>query len=236
MAAGRPPTRTLAVAGQVVRFAVGTRREAERLTALATDEGRMLRRLLAAVRDGDTFVDVGANIGTVTLPVARTGRAECLAFEPEPHNAARLAGNVALNDLANVTVIEAAMWSASGTIGLRARGAVGTGTHTVAEDEGPGLTPVPATTIDELAASSGRAPDVVKVDVEGAELEVLRGAARTLGAGEIRGLFVETHPAGLTARGSSEDELSGFLDRLGYAQVWAAARSTEAHRHFLPRR
>jgi precorrin-6B methylase 2 len=117
MAAGRTPTRTLAIAGQIVRFAVGNRREAERLTALATDEGRMLRRLLAAVRDGDTFFDVGANIGTVTLPVAGTGRAECLAFEPERHNAARLAENVALNDLANVTVIEAAMWSASGQSG-----------------------------------------------------------------------------------------------------------------------
>jgi FkbM family methyltransferase len=225
----------MAIAGQVVRFAVTTRREAERLGALATDEARMLRRLIPAVRDGDTFLDGGANIGAVTLPVAATGRAECLAFEPEPRNAARLAENAELNGLQNVTVIEAALWSAPGAVTLRVGGTTGTGTHAVVEQDDEDMASIPATTIDELSERGRRAPDVVKLDVEGAELEVLRGAAATLEAGAIRELFVETHPQRLAERGASEGGLVSFLDGLGYRQAWAAARATEAHRHFRPR-
>jgi FkbM family methyltransferase len=226
--------RTLAIAGQVVRFEVGTGREAERLGALAADEGRMIRRLVASLRDGDTFFDVGANIGTVTLPVAATGRAECLAFEPEPGNAARLAANAALNGLGNVTVIEAAVWSASGTVGLTVAGPVGTGGHSVVEPDREGVTQVPAMTIDELSAQ-GRPPDVVKLDAEGAELEVLRGAAATLADGAIRELFVETHPEALAERGASAGDLERILAGLGYAEAWSAARASEMHRHFRPK-
>jgi FkbM family methyltransferase len=232
---GGPAARTLAIAGQVVRFEVGTPREAERLSALAADEGRMLRRLVASLRDGDTFFDVGANIGTVTLPVALTGRAECLAFEPEPGNAARLAANAALNGLDNVTVIEAAVWSASGMVSLSVTGPVGTGTHSVAEWDDGAARRVPAVTIDELGAQ-GRPPDVLKLDAEGAELEVLRGASATLGARAVRELFVETHVDRLAERGASEAELAQLLSELGYAEAWSAPRATETHRHFRPRR
>src|SRR5215211_2389407 len=134
---GSGTVRTLRIGGQVVRFAVSERREDERLGAVAADEGRMLRRLLAAIREGDTFFDVGANIGTVTIPVAVAGTVECLAFEPEPGNAARLGENVELNGLVNVTVLEAAVWSAPGELGLRADGPVGTGTAAV-EEHGAG--------------------------------------------------------------------------------------------------
>jgi FkbM family methyltransferase len=231
MAAEPSSIRTLVIAGQVVRFAVGTRREVERLAAVSSDEGRMLRRLLHFLRDGDTFFDVGANIGTVTIPVAATGLAECLAFEPEPRTAARLAENAALNGLDNVMVVEAAMWSAGGTVGLSAGGPVGTGTHTVVERQGEGVTSIAATTIDAIRAR-GRPPDVVKLDVEGAELEVLRGAAASLGEGGVRELFCETHPGGLAERGANEGELKGFLEDLGYVEVWAAPRGAETHRHF----
>jgi FkbM family methyltransferase len=235
MAAEPSSIRTLVIAGEVVRFAVGTRREAARLAAVSSDEGRMLRRLLRFLRAGDMFFDVGANIGTVTIPVAATGLAECLSFEPEPRNAARLAENAALNGLDNVMVVEAAMWSAGGTVGLSAGGPVGTGTHTVVERQGEGVTSIPATTIDAFRARGGRPPDVVKVDVEGAELEVLRGAAASLGEGAIRELFCETHPGGLAERGATEKEVGGLLAELGYVQVWAATRGTETHHHFRRR-
>ena len=161
----------------------------------------MLRRLLASIREGDSFFDVGANIGTITLPVAVAGAAECLAFEPEPVNAGRLAANAELNRLANVTVIEAAVWSAPGTVGLRAAGrrAAGPRAWTPRPARAPMAsrrsrsTPSPAT--------AARRRTCVKIDVEGAELEVLRGAAGSLRSGRIRDLFVETHPGAIAARG-----------------------------------
>jgi FkbM family methyltransferase len=222
--------RTLRIGGRTVRFAVSERREDERLGTVAALEGQMLRRLLAAAREGDTFFDVGANIGTVTIPVAMTG-AECLAFEPAPANAARLAANAELNRLSNVTVIEAAMWSEAGTVALRVDGAEGAGRSRVVEAD-DGALEVPAATLDQFAGGGAAAPDLLKIDVEGAELEVLRGAAATLGAGRVREVFVETHPPALEERGASESDVAALLRDLGYAEVWATGRATETHRHF----
>lgn len=226
-----PTVRTLRIGGHALRFAVSARREDERLGTVAAFEGRMLRRLLAAIRDGDTFFDIGANIGTVTLPVAVAGAAECLAFEPEPANAARLAENAELNGLANVTVIEAAMWSEPGEVRLRAAGPVGTGTAS-AFAHGDGMALVPAVTVDSFAGGGRAAPGVIKIDVEGAELEVLRGAEAALASGRVRDLFVETHPVALARRGESEAGLVSMLETHGYAEVWTATRDTETHRHF----
>jgi FkbM family methyltransferase len=216
-----------------VRFAVSERREDERLGTVAALEGRMLRRLLAAARQGDTFFDVGANIGTVTIPVAMTG-AECLAFEPAPANAARLAENAELNRLGNVTVVEAAMWSEAGIVALQVDGAEGAGRSRVV-DAGEETIEVPAATLDQFAGGGAAAPDLLKIDVAGAELEVLRGAAATLGAGRVREVFVETHPLALSERGVSESDVAALLRDLGYAEVWATGRATETHRHFTRR-
>jgi FkbM family methyltransferase len=228
-----PALRTLRIGGHVLRFAVSERREDERLGTVAALEGRMLRRLLATARQGDTFFDVGANIGTVTIPVAMTG-AECLAFEPAPANAARLAENAELNRLGNVTVVEAAMWSEAGTVALQVDGAEGAGRSRVVED-GDGTIEVPAATLDQFAGGGAAAPDLLKIDVEGAELEVLRGAAATLGAGRVREVFVETHPLALEERGARESDVAALLRDLGYAEVWATGRATETHRHFRRR-
>lgn len=235
MAATPTRTRTVAIAGQVVRFAVGTRREEERLAALAADEGRMLARLLEAVGEGECFYDVGANIGTVVLPVAMAGGGPCLAFEAEPANAARLRANVALNGLRNVAVLELAAWSSRRVVELRVDGPVGTGTHRVIPGGEIGSTPVPAMTIDEIVSGGQRPPDVIKVDVEGGELEVLRGAAATLRGGAVRDLFVEVHPPALAAQGAGDGALASMLEELGFAQVWEAPRWGEAHRHFRAR-
>ena len=224
--------RTLRIGGHTLRFAVSEPREQRRLGALAADEGRMLRRLLASIREGDSFFDVGANIGTITLPVAVAGAAECLAFEPEPINAGRLAANAELNRLANVTVIEAAVWSAPGTVELRAGGPAGSGTASVDAEAGAGAERVPAVTLDAFAGDGRAAPNVVKIDVEGAELEVLRGAAASLDSGRIRDVFVETHPGGLVERGGGEAGVVALLAQHGYEQVWTARRQSETHRHF----
>ena len=229
--------RTLRIGGRTVRFAVSEQREDERLGAVAALEGQMLRRLLDAARERDTFFDVGANIGTITLPVAMTG-AECLAFEPAPANAARLAENAELNGLGNVTIVEAAMWSERGTVSLRVDGAEGAGTSRVVAGAEPGAgeaVEVPAATLDQFAGGGAAAPDILKIDVEGAELEVLRGGRETLGAGRVREVFVETHPLGLEERGASEAEVAALLGELGYAEVWATGRATETHRHFRRR-
>jgi hypothetical protein len=140
-------------------------------------------------------------------------------------------------------VIEAAMWSEPGTVALRVDGAEGAGTSRVVgragsaggdQDRGDAIE-VPAATLDTWSGIGASAPDLLKLDVEGAELEVLRGGRATLAAGRIRELFVETHPLALAERGSSEAEVAALLGELGYAEVWATGRATETHRHFRRR-
>jgi FkbM family methyltransferase len=160
---------------------------------------------------------------------------ECLAFEPAPANAARLAENAELNRLGNVTVVEAAMWSESGTVALRVDGSAGAGRSRVVEAAGDGTVEVPAATLDQFAGGGSAAPDLLKIDVEGAELEALRGAEATLGAGRVREVFVETHPIQLEERGADEAEVAALLGELGYAEIWATGRATETHRHFRRR-
>jgi FkbM family methyltransferase len=132
---------------------------------------RPVQQILCEVlRPGDLFYDVGAHVGFFSVCAAALG-ARVVAVEPDAANAARLRVNAALNGF-EVRVVEAAAWSESGSVSLErgdspkeGRVAPGTG--------------VRAVVIDELVEAEG-APVLIKLDVEGAEVEALRGAQRTL--------------------------------------------------------
>jgi len=153
--------------------------------ATGTAEPRLQSALTSELRPGATFFDIGANVGFMTLIAARlvgpSGRV--LAFEPVPANAAAIRENVALNGIDWVEVHETAIARSTGNASLiisdvsafsrLATVNVPTGARESIE--------VPVTSIDEFLAGGGHpAPDVVKIDVEGAELEVIEGMRRTL--------------------------------------------------------
>jgi FkbM family methyltransferase len=140
------------------------------------------------LRLGMTVYDIGANIGFFSLLAARlvgaTGRVT--AFEADPEIAARLRDNVERNKDAPISVEEKAVWSSSNPVFFaRADAAVspdrGLG-HVIdndAERSAPGTIRVEAVSVDECVHKSG-APDFIKCDVEGAEVEVFRGAEKLL--------------------------------------------------------
>ena len=134
--------------------------------------------------DGDVFFDVGANVGYYTVLGSRLVGENGLvvAFEPVARNLAHLYNHVALNKLENASIIPAAC---SDKISLAAfstgpNNAMG---HLTAENNSNNgtlpkdLTLVPTVTLDAVAQRLGVVPDVLKIDVEGAELSVLRGAS-----------------------------------------------------------
>ena len=133
--------------------------------------------LRALVRPGDVFVDAGAHIGTYTLLAARlagpTGRV--LAFEPDDRNRALLERNVVENRAATVTISECALWSEDAELALVASPDAGNSGMPSLMRDGDGPT-VQCRTLD----SALDACDVMKIDVEGAEVELLRGADRIL--------------------------------------------------------
>lgn len=182
---------------------------------LGTSEPDVQQAIVRLLEPGMTFYDVGANVGFHALIAARRvgpeGRVH--AFEPLPRNAAALAHNVALNDLDNVEVIEAAVGARPGRAALAVT-AESVQAHLVEVDTGVGTVEtreVSVTSIDAEVIAGRPAPDVVKIDVEGAELLVLYGMVGTLEAVGPT-LICELH----AAEPGANDEACDLLEHLGY--------------------
>lgn len=136
---------------------------------------------------GGVLFDVGANLGFFSLLGARLAgpSGHVYAFEPVPENAEALAEHAALNQIGNVTVIERAVGARSGPARLQLV-ADRSWSKLAAYGEHPQterVIEVEAVAIDDLLAG-GRLPPpaVVKIDVEGAELEVLEGMGQAIAA------------------------------------------------------
>ena len=124
--------------------------------------------------DREVFVDGGAYTGDTLLTFLRlTGGhcTRCCAFEPDPATAARLAATVEKRGLRSVTVFNKGLWSAPATLPF----AVWHGTSASAVSGG-GEVSVEGVTVDRLASDA----TFIKLDIEGAELEALKGAAQTI--------------------------------------------------------
>lgn len=177
-----------------------------------TFENDKLAAFSAAITEGDTVLDVGAHTGFFTL-LAAGGvgpNGQVVAFEPFPRNVAYLRRHVSLNDLRNVEVVHAAVGSRTGTTSF----ASGPNSYTGRVAAGGEIT-VPTTSLDEYLANRPD-PAVLKIDVEGAEVDVLRGAARLLSQSRPI-VFVAAHSPELRRECREILEVAGYtvdsLDR-----------------------
>jgi FkbM family methyltransferase len=166
------------------------------------------------LREGAIVFDIGAHQAVVALMIAdRVGSAgRVIAVEAEPHNAAVARRNVELNRATNVEVVHAA--------GVRVPGHVrfspGLNGH-IGGQQRAGTVEVRGVSIDGLSAEKG-APDVLFIDVEGFELEVLRGASKTLMSKPD--LFVEVHQnVGLEQAGGTAADVLELVRTAGYGRL-----------------
>jgi FkbM family methyltransferase len=174
------------------------------------------RLFLEQHASGGVCFDVGANIGQVTLPLACLAR-EVFAFEPSPPALNRLVQ--ATNHLSNVRVVPAAVGAAAGTARLHVAGGDSACSTLRAVEPGP-LIDVELISLDDFCAAEGIAEvDVLKVDVEGWEAEVFRGAQQLLERGAIRVMLAEVEP-----RYAPTDWVGQLLELRGY-QGFRLARS-----------
>ena len=131
-------------------------------------------------RPGMVMLDLGANVGFYTLALSRLAgdAGRVFAFEPDASNMIQLRRHVALNQLTNTVVVQMAVAARTELVGFTPGESGETG-HIGGEDY-----LVPATSLDELIATGAISePDVVKMDVEGAEASVLEGAPALLARG-----------------------------------------------------
>jgi len=166
------------------------------------------------VPPGSIAVDVGANIGFFTLRFARWVGAggRVIAIEPEAENFAALQRRLATARLSDrVVAIQAIAAEAAGTAQLEIN-KDHPGDHKI----GKGGVPVAAVTLDAALDPHGDKPvSLVKIDVQGAEMSVLRGAAKLLER-HRPALFVEIDDKALRKQGSSAGEVFDALAARGY--------------------
>jgi precorrin-6B methylase 2 len=150
------------------------------------------------LRPGDEYLDVGSHVGFFALVAARcVGEAgRVVAFEPDPENFARLEANRDRNGLTQIECLKAAAWSSDGRVRFDSS------TH---QDSG----------VQGAVVTGGGVE--VKLDVEGGEVEALRGAQQLL-ARRSTHWAVEVHSAAL------QQEVTEIFERHGYRTRTVAPR------------
>ncbi|WP_050050311.1 FkbM family methyltransferase [Halostagnicola sp. A56] len=214
-------SRTFEIAGVEATF--DTRgRAARSLRIFDSGERIMVRDLVSELEESDVFWDVGAHIGFhSSLAGQRAQRVE--AFEPTPHTVRQGRANLERNEV-DGQMHECAMWDADETLTLDPDSSA----------TGGGAISVPARRGDSLVDEGLPRPNVVKIDVEGAEPRVVDGMAETLADDGCRTVYCEVHRPADT-RPSVEDHgssVEGFLDSLrdlGFALETLADRGPDFH-------
>lgn len=201
---------------------------------------RFIRRV---VKPGDVVVDVGAQIGYITLAMATLapGKVTVHAFEPEPLNIQRLRNNIALNPGVDVRIVEKAVSDSNGAIRLYLSKDHNAGTHStisggtnVSDD----YVEIPAVTLDTYVRDQNIAAlRLMKIDVEGGEYEVIKGAHETLTS--LRPIvLMELSDALQESRGFSTVEFKKLMKQFGYSAYTIAddgglVPSSDEQRHAM---
>jgi FkbM family methyltransferase len=164
------------------------------------------------IRPGDTLVDVGANLGLYTVAAAKRG-ARVIAVEPDPANVRQIRRNARLNRV-EVAIVEVLAGAQIGTAPLALRGSPVSGS--VDMYLGPTTRYAVAAVLTLDALLKDERVDLLKIDVEGAEIDVLRGAEQTLRDKRPRAILIEVHPPSFALIGQTLEDLTGLIDAGGY--------------------
>jgi FkbM family methyltransferase len=211
----------LCFAGADARFYTPTVRELRGLEFFSSGGVVEFKRLVSMLRQGDTFFDIGAQYGAYAYLVSNAvGRSvSVVAFEPFPRDYALLKRNGELNQLANVRCVQAALSDHNGDVSM-----------TFADETGEFCPRVGVATSnsEKVKAVRGDAliatgkvpfPNVLKIDVEGHELAVLRGMSETLADPRCHGIYCEIHDSLLPA-GDTTIALIALLKDKGFNRIY----------------
>ena len=196
------------------RFKVSTRFEYEGFAKYRTDPDRtVLERFVKALRPDDVFWDVGAHVGVYSVLAAeRLPSERVVAIEPHPENVERLRENLERNGR-GATVRRLALDDECGRAELGVSSPDGTGAFGVLDrDSARRSVAVQTDRGDSLVADGVPAPTVLKIDVQGAELDVLRGLRHALLG--CRVVYVNVYEKHFS-RGDEGEEIRDVLESAG---------------------
>lgn len=168
--------------------------------------------VLHFLRSGDIFLDIGANCGSYTVLASGVVGARAISFEPLPDSFIRLQRNVRLNGLVDLVELhniglgdqDAELWFSK---------SLDTANHVVEESSPCEKTKVLVNCLDHVVNC---VPDLIKIDVEGFEINVFKGAQRVLGDSRLKAMIVEVNNSG-GRYGNDEQSLVQLLTEYGFA-------------------
>jgi FkbM family methyltransferase len=202
---------------------------------LGAYEPQVADALRGQIAPGDVCIDIGAHIGYYAILMARlTGvQGAVVAFEPVPRIFEMLQRNIALNVLRNVQLEPLAVSDHDGSLCLILEDDEGfpktASVHGFGVGDRRKVVEVATGSLDTYLARTGKVPDLVLIDVEGAEFDVLRGAQATLQKARPK-LLIEIH--GWDSPES--DEVSRFLSTIGYQRAVLGYGDHVAYTFFRP--
>ena len=220
------------------RFHISTNIEAEKILEKDNEE-ELLEMFLGEINPGDTVFDIGANIGLYTLPAAlklrKTG--SVYAFEPVPLWFQRLLENIQLNCLSsmnNVFTYNVGLSDKNEMCNLVMKEVQGSGMGSITanypnqpDKDKTVVIPVQMFRGDDFLLDKGiPGPNVVKIDVEGAELAVLQGLEKSLQCSRCRFVLCEVHPGFMN---EPHREVQKLLEKYGFLCQTSEQRRTEYH-------
>jgi FkbM family methyltransferase len=220
------------------RFHISTNIEAEKILEKDNEE-ELLEMFLGEINPGDTVFDIGANIGLYTLPAALKlrGTGSVHAFEPVPLWFQRLRENIQLNRLSsvsNVFTYNIGLSDKNEVCNLVMKGIQGSGMGSITanypnqpDKDQTVVIPVQLYRGDDFLLEKGiPGPNIVKIDVEGAELAVLRGLEKSLRYSGCRFILCEVHPALMK---DAHGEVQKLLKKYGFHCQTSEQRRNEYH-------
>jgi FkbM family methyltransferase len=157
--------------------------------------------LLHFLRKKDLFIDIGANIGSYTVLSASHVESDTISIEPVPSTFSNLINNISINQIQEkVKALNIALGSQKGSIAFTST--YDTANH-VATDADKDTIIVNIETLDEILVGQ-KIPALLKIDVEGYETEVIKGAQKTINENGLKAIIIE---------------LNGSGDRYGYSEI-----------------
>jgi FkbM family methyltransferase len=198
-----------------------------------TYEKGTIQLLKDLLRPGSTFLDIGANIGLLSAiaskRVGETGKV--VAVEANPKTVDILRHNLALNDCTNVEIYPLALGSENGTATLYENWDVNRGgASLLSQGDAEGME-VPVRRLDDLLTDE--VIDVLKIDVEGFELEVLKGGLDLLKS-QLPVLIIEVSEQRENEKGVTPQEIYAFVQTLGQYRFFKQKGTKERRSKLIP--
>ena len=200
-----------------IKLAVNTRDTGVGIQLLVNNKYEVAQTdlFLKVLKKGDTFVDVGANIGYYSVLASKNiGKdGEVYSFEPDKHNILLLQKNIALNNVANVKIESKAVSDKNGLIEF-AEDKYNKGESSIRHNK-DSTYQVESVALDSYFNNT-KTIDVLKMDIEGAEINAVQGAKNIIKLSKSLHLFIELNPPSLLNYGHKREELIALLRSLNF--------------------